>query len=71
MNEPWHDEAACRGSYDIMFNPDHISVAVALCAKCPVFAECDAYATEYLPPAGVWAGVDAKARIRVARRRYR
>ena len=67
MSEQWHDEAACRGRYDLMFDETRVSVAVALCARCPVYAECDSYATEYRPPAGVWAGMDAKTRRRLQR----
>ena len=66
--EPWRDEATCRGSHDLMFDPTRISVAVALCAGCPVFAECEAYAAEVEPLAGVWAGVDKMARKRARRR---
>ena len=69
--EVWRAEAACRDMYDLMFDEALVSVAVTLCAGCPVYAECDAYAAEVEPSAGVWAGVDAKARTRVRQRLYR
>ncbi len=62
--ESWRAEAACAGSYNLMFDRDQEEAAKALCDLCPVIAECDAYAAEFKPPAGIWAGIDSKKRKR-------
>ena len=69
MSEPWRGEAACRDSFDLMFNPDTVAVAVALCDRCPVFDECEAYAAVFEPPSGVWFGVEANPRYWAKRKR--
>lgn len=44
----WRDQAACRGQHELFFNPAHETLAKAVCATCPVQAEClaDAYQTD-------------------------
>ena len=57
----WVRSAACRGETRLMFDPDHIKVALALCDQCPVLPECvddyQQWPTEYVP-AMVIAGLD-------------
>ena len=66
--EKWRADAACAGTYmEVMFNPDATDHATSLCDLCPVFNECDLYATEFKPPAGIWAGQDSKKRERARR----
>ena len=64
-NAAWRSEAACRGEGDLMFNKATEETAIAICGGCPVFDECDTYASEFRPPAGVWAGVESKERERL------
>jgi WhiB family transcriptional regulator, redox-sensing transcriptional regulator len=64
----WHQKAACRGLTTMFFpveaNAATVARAAAVCATCPVTAECEeAAAGEYN---GVWSG---RLRTRSARRR--
>jgi hypothetical protein len=45
----WTDRAACRGQTALMFSPDEFSqrLAVTLCRRCPVVAECRADVTAF------------------------
>ena len=53
----WRDEAACRGTFNLMFDPERVDIAMAFCAYCPVSDECEATRLASKPVAGVWAGV--------------
>ena len=67
--EAWRADAACRGTFlDPMFNRDQEEAAKSLCDLCPVIDDCEAYAVEYRPPGGVWAGVESKERERLRKR---
>lgn len=70
----WRARAACGRADADLFFPDRagadVSAAVAICAGCPVRAECHEFAEATSQVHGVWAGVnrgDPKAR-RKARR---
>lgn len=71
---PWMRHAACRGKDREMFFPrrgENVSEAKAVCATCPVKAECADYG---LPEKyGVWGGLTDQERrvIRRERRRER
>jgi WhiB family redox-sensing transcriptional regulator len=64
----WHREAACRGAGTAMFfpvlvgDPAPTKEARALCASCPVTAECLRAALEDPLTVGVWAGTTARGR---------
>ena len=69
----WHARAACRGS-DVDFFPtrgDGAGVAAcrAICAACPVRAECLEWALAHSERHGVWGGYTVKERIRIKRHR--
>ena len=63
----WQLDAACRGADpDVFYHPDaergprrtaREEAAKALCAQCPVRAECLAHALEAREPYGVWGGL--------------
>lgn len=51
----WHQRARCRGLGPAAFFLDD-NPLVALCADCPVLAECGGYADHHPELLGVWAG---------------
>ena len=61
-NAPWRFDAACRtidaSLGEIFFSDElqHISQAKAICAECPVMAECLEGAIARREPWGVWGG---------------
>jgi hypothetical protein len=65
----WHAQAACRGMGTSLFFVDRggdPNPAKAICATCPVTAECaEASADEQ----GIWAGVAASRQARAQRER--
>ncbi|WP_151526073.1 WhiB family transcriptional regulator [Serinicoccus kebangsaanensis] len=56
----WHEQAQCQGSdvdlVDLATQTDARPHALALCARCPVLAECATEARQH-PAHGLWAGV--------------
>lgn len=67
--ELWQSRAACRGPQAaIFFPPTHLerkdekhlreSRAKAICASCPVRAECLDYAVRIREPHGIWGGLN-------------
>jgi WhiB family redox-sensing transcriptional regulator len=58
----WRAHAACKDADPDLFFPDRagtdISAAQAICAGCPVRAECHEFAEATSQVHGVWAGVD-------------
>ena len=58
----WRGRAACGTADPDLFFPDRagtdISAAQAICAGCPVRAECHEFAEATNQVYGVWAGVD-------------
>lgn len=71
---PWREDAACLEVVDeINFFPDPedllgVSRAKAICAACPVSAECLTWAIETNQGEGVWGGHTAKERRSLRRR---
>lgn len=67
------DDAACKGHDPNTFHPHRGDVvtlrkAQAICATCPVIAECLAYALDEGITTGVWGGLPARPRRRGAGR---
>jgi WhiB family redox-sensing transcriptional regulator len=63
--EAWKAQAACRGKDPELFFPtqgDHAPEAKALCASCPVQAECLNYALVAAEDFGIWGGIGEHAR---------
>jgi WhiB family transcriptional regulator, redox-sensing transcriptional regulator len=68
----WTDDAACRepGVDPELFFPvsesgpaaHQIAVAKAICAHCPVTAQCRAWALRAGEPAGIWGGTTPEER---------
>ena len=77
----WQDAAACRGKDTLLFfGPDgerqperevRERKAKAVCASCPVLAECLAYAISRPEKYGVWGGLNEEERASERRRRMR
>jgi len=74
----WRTRAACSAADPDLFFPDRagtdISAAAAICAGCPVRAECHEFAEVTKQAHGVWAGVDRgdpKARRKTGRKARR
>jgi WhiB family transcriptional regulator, redox-sensing transcriptional regulator len=71
---PWREDAAClRAGDDVDFFPDPediagIAGAKAVCAGCPVAAECLTWAIETNQSEGVWGGHTPKERRSLRRR---
>lgn len=62
---PWVVFAACRDADPELFFPSSKAAeaaAKALCAICPVRAECHRYALEARESFGVWGGLNEKQR---------
>jgi WhiB family transcriptional regulator, redox-sensing transcriptional regulator len=73
VNDDWRRRAACRDRGELFYDAaDHRAVAEAkaICAGCPVFERCRAFAdeTEGSFLFGIWAGESASER-RERRRR--
>ena len=68
----WRDQAACRGMNPDMFFPargEHVRNAVAVCATCPVAADCLECAVAEPETVGVWAGTTSPDRAAIRRQR--
>lgn len=68
----WHENAACRGQGSAAWFPgphEMATAARAVCAGCPVTADCLRSALErpYMEDAGVWAGTSRQQRRRLRR----
>ncbi|SFK74839.1 WhiB family transcriptional regulator [Streptomyces pini] len=80
VNEAWRDRAACLGADTDLFFPETggpnngTSRALAICARCPVVAECREYIDRvesspgYRTFHGVWGGATADERQDAHRR---
>ena len=74
----WQSDAACRkADPNLFFGPQHEPREVkaareikakAICATCPVRAQCLEFAIETNEPFGVWGGLNELERRRLARR---
>jgi len=78
MSEPdeepaWWGDAACAGADPALFFPtqgDNCGEAKAICATCPVTAECLEYAMAMGSAVeGVWGGTSARERRQIRRKR--
>jgi WhiB family redox-sensing transcriptional regulator len=77
----WQDRAACAGTPMLLFfGPDgetraeqvaRESEAKAVCASCPVRADCLAYALGHPVRYGIWGGLNERERSVERRRRGR
>ncbi|RCV51196.1 WhiB family transcriptional regulator [Marinitenerispora sediminis] len=68
----WQDDAACRGAdTELFFTPGYESVAKAICAQCPVRAECLDYAVSRPEKYGMWGGLDEQELAAERKRRQR
>lgn len=68
----WRSAAACRGADLALFFPEDprdIASIQAICAGCPVTAECRRFADANGITDGIWAGVERSGRQRRRRRR--
>lgn len=66
----WHAQAACRGLGPAAWFPvrgQPVEAAQAVCARCPVRAECLAAALDRGETHGVWGGLAIDARLRLRR----
>ena len=70
----WSARAACKGLDPTIFYPptdEEADDAKAVCAACPVQAECLEHALELREKNGVWGGATERERLRIIRRRRR
>ena len=73
----WQLQAACRGmDSSVFFHPDgqrgaaraeRERSAKAICAQCPVMAQCRDHALSVREPYGVWGGLSAEEREEIYR----
>lgn len=64
----WHDQAVCKGKDpDLWFldRGDSSAEAKAICAECPVEAECLDWALTRKEPRGIWGGTSERERRRI------
>ena len=71
MTDTWWHHAACRGSDPEVFHPvrgdtDGTKAALAICAACPVKDDCLTYAMKHREMQGVWGGLSANQRKKLA-----
>lgn len=69
----WVSRAACRGEDPAMFFPEYgmsryAYRALAICAECPVKAECLDHALTHDEEYGIWGGTSQRERRRIKRR---
>ncbi|MDF1594847.1 MAG: WhiB family transcriptional regulator [Acidimicrobiia bacterium] len=75
IGREWRELAACAGREDDLFFPvneaekSFVNAAKAVCAGCPVKADCLAYAIETGQTEGIWGGLTSMER-RMERRRW-
>ncbi len=68
LSQRWRDRAACRGADPGLFFPpgdagrNAAKAAKAICAGCPVTAECLRHALSFPERSGVWAGLAERER---------
>jgi WhiB family redox-sensing transcriptional regulator len=60
----WQTDANCRapGMLDLMYDPERVDQAKAVCRGCPVIGPCAEWALERQEPFGVWGGSTAAER---------
>lgn len=70
-DQPWRDQAACRGLDPELFFPSsgqRIAEPLAVCRTCPVRTDCLEYALEH-ERNGIWGGMAERERDYTRRRR--
>ena len=70
----WMRDGLCAQTDPDAFHPDQntpVKPAKAVCAGCPVLAECRSYALETDQRFGVWGGLSARQRQRIRSRAAR
>jgi WhiB family redox-sensing transcriptional regulator len=68
----WQHRGACRGLDPNLFFPERgesVKEAKAVCARCPVRAECLKYALENHELHGIWGGFSERERRQLRRQR--
>ena len=68
----WQQHGACRGLDPNLFFPERgesVKEAKAVCARCPVRAECLQYALDNYKNVGIWGGLSERERRRLRRQR--
>lgn len=81
MSAFWTEYAACRepGIDPELFFPvsesglavRQVATAKAVCARCPVAADCRAWALRAAEPSGIWGGTTPEERRLLRRARHR
>lgn len=63
----WSEQAACRDNPETMYrdDPGRVTAAKAVCAGCPVVAQCLTRAVRAREPWGVWGGLTVAERERL------
>jgi WhiB family transcriptional regulator, redox-sensing transcriptional regulator len=72
MTRAWTARAACRGLDTEIFYPatsEEEAEALAVCATCPVRAQCLEYALRNREANGIWGGTTPEGRRRLRRQR--
>lgn len=67
----WISRGSCRGAPTSLFFPDDAGrahEAIRVCRRCPVRAECAAYALDIPGLEGIWGGLTEADRLRHRRR---
>jgi WhiB family transcriptional regulator, redox-sensing transcriptional regulator len=75
----WQDQAACRAEHHELFFPvgstararRQLAKAKSVCHRCPVVADCLAWALDTGQCYGVWGGLSEYERDELRRRGYR
>jgi len=66
---PWRRQARCNNAPPDLFFPEteeDAATAKAICAQCPVLAECRSWILEHPENTGVWAGTTEQERAAAA-----
>ena len=74
MDRDWVTRSACKGLDPTIFYPatdEEADEAKAVCAECPVQADCLEHAIGHREHNGVWGGATERERQRIIRRRRR
>jgi WhiB family transcriptional regulator, redox-sensing transcriptional regulator len=72
--DDWRDQALCAQTDPDLWFPEKggsVQTPKATCARCPVRAECLAYALAHDVRFGVWGGLSERERRQLHRDRYR
>ncbi len=72
LNTTWMQDGECRKHLPGTFFPSDgigVTIAINICARCPVQETCLEYALHHRIDHGVWGGTSERERRRIARRR--